>query len=263
MALLVLNAQQTTLDTARLDEILGTLDLYRKEDVALIREHLQAARTYLLGAMPNEYIANLRDARSAAGSLSDKGVGKSLVNVLDYLLEEMEDLESFHAGQHQVQPKPHGSIPTVSHSYLWGFFSTADISFGVFYPKGHIMAVFPSFQAAKEAETVMLNEGFGGQEVMAIHSDDMLQFLDELRLHAGLWGVLMSELSRMFGTEEIFVLHDIRKADQGAGFLAVFCPLDSDGEHIPELLAPFGPLSMQRYMASGIRSLTASPQSTD
>ncbi|MEO8100026.1 MAG: hypothetical protein ABI811_20165 [Acidobacteriota bacterium] len=262
MALLVLNAEQTTLDIARMDEILGTLDLYRKEDVALIREHLQGARTYLLGAMPNEYIASLRDARSAAGNLSDKGVGKSLTNVLDYLLEEMADLESSHAG-HQVQPKPHGSIPTVAHSYLWGFFSTADISFGVFYPKGHIMAVFPSFQAAKEAETVMLNEGFGGQEVMAIHSDDMLQFLDELRLHAGLWGILMSELSRMFGTEEIFVLHDIRKAGQGAGFLAVFCPLDSDGDHIPELLVSFGPLSMQRYMTSGIRSLMPSPRSTN
>lgn len=50
---------------------------------------------------------------------------------------------------------------------------------------------------------------------------------------------------------------DIRGSQEGAGFLAVYCPRETEAERIRDLLEPFEPLSMQLYLPSGIRTLSA------
>src|SRR5205085_319348 len=119
---------------------------------------------------------------------------------------------------HHTREKQHRPAPAGASSQLWEFFSGSDLSFGVFYPKRHIMAVFPSFQVAKEAEGLLRDAGFSDQEVLAVPPEEMLLFLNELRIHAGLWGALMAPISHVFGTEETFVHKDIQLAQGGAGF---------------------------------------------
>jgi len=57
------------------------------------------------------------------------------------------------------------------------------------------------------------------------------------------------------GNIRLFVENDIRRAREGAGFLAIYSPLEIESQRICELLKPFGPIAMQRYLASGIESL--------
>jgi len=257
MSQAVLSPAQTEVHLARLDGLIATLSHKSSEQVDLLVEHLHSARIYGLGAMPNEYAAALRDARDAAGRLKEKKLRQTLQGAIDYFLTEMSHAHPPHEAerQHRMHSRQHGPAPRGMRSHLWDFFSGSNISFGVFYPKRHIVAIFPSFEVAKQAEAALRDAGFSEQEVLGIPAEEMLQFLEEFRLHAGLWGVLMEGLSRIFGTEEVFVDNDIRRAREGAGFLAVYSPEDGESERILQLFEPFGPVAIQRYMAWGIQSL--------
>ena len=138
---------------------------------------------------------------------------------------------------------------------LTHFFKEPNTSFGVFYPKHYIIATFPTFEAAKGANQTLRNAGFNEDEVMAVSGPEALEFSKEFHDHAGIWGDLMTGLSRTFGTEASFVDLDIDKAEHGAGFLAIHSLTDSKSARIVELVRPFEPLTMQWYLAGGIRSL--------
>lgn len=56
-------------ELARLDSLLAALD--HTGDSELLHEHLQSARTYLLGAMSLEYSMSLDFARQAAHNVHD------------------------------------------------------------------------------------------------------------------------------------------------------------------------------------------------
>ena len=257
MSQAVLNPAQTEVHLARVDDLIATLNHKSSEQVDLLVEHLHSARAYGLGAMPNEYAAALQDARDAAGQLKEKELRQRLEGVIDYLLTEMSHAHPPPGTErrHHMHSRQHAPAPPGARSRLWDFFNGSDISFGVFYPGRHIVAIFPSFEAAKQAEAALRDAGFNEQEILAIPAEEMLQFLEEFRLRTGLWGVLMAVLSRIFGTEEVFVDDDIRRAREGAGFLAIYSPEDGESERIRQLFEPFGPVAIQRYMAWGIQRL--------
>ena len=257
MSQAVLSPAQTEVHLARLDGLIATLNHESSEQVDLLVEHLHSAHAYGLGAMPNEYAAVLRDARDAAGRLKEKGLRRSMLRVIDDSLAEMLHAHPPHESErrHHTHLRQHAPAPRGMRSRLWDFFSGSDISFGVFYPKRHIVATFPSFEVAKQAEAALRDAGFSELEILGIPPEEMLQFLEEVRLHGGLWGLLMAGLSRIFGTEEVFADDDIRRARGGAGFLAIYSPEDVESERIRQQLESFGPVAIQRYMAWGIQSV--------
>ena len=63
-----LNPAKREADLARLDEMIAALE---PGDPDLLKEHLQSARQYLLGAMPEEYLVNLEWARTALARVPD------------------------------------------------------------------------------------------------------------------------------------------------------------------------------------------------
>jgi len=257
MSQAVLPSTQSDLVLAWLDELIAIMQHRNSEQVNLLVEHLHSARAYCLGAMPGEYAASLQDARDAAGRVEDKELRRPLLNTIEYLLTEMADVYPPHeeGRWHHAHFKRRGPTPAGVRSQLWQFFSGADLSFGVFYPTRHIIAVFPSFEVAREAETVLRGAGFNEQEIVAVRAEEMLQFLNELRIHAGLWGALMAPISQTFGTEEAFVDIYVRQGREGAGFLAIYSPEDRETDRIRQSLETLAPLAMRRYTATGIQSL--------
>jgi hypothetical protein len=178
------------------------------------------------------------------------------MEALSYLQSEVSHPEASRGNEHHhTHPKPHDPAPPGTTSKLWSFFSTSDTSFGIFYPKQQVVAVLPSFEAAKAAEMALRNDGFGDDEILAASGSEMVKFLEELRLQAGLGGHLMAGLSRTLGTEEVFVDNYIRWGRQGAGFLAVYSPMEIESERISGLLLPFHQMAIERYLSSGIQSL--------
>ena len=140
-------------------------------------------------------------------------------------------------------------------SKLSAFFKESDESFGVFYPKHYIMATFPSFDAATKATQALRGAGFAEDEVLAVTGTELLSFLKEFRHDAGVWGEIMSEVSRFFDTEARKVDDEAREAEGYAGFLAVHAPSEAEKDRIVEIVKPFAPSAMRWYLLTGIVSL--------
>ena len=250
-----LSQTEREIDLQGLDDMIAVLG--RSGQADLLIEHLHSARTYLLGAMPEEYLASLESAKNALNTVSDGSLRSVLNDSLTNLLAEMSrHRECPHTEpQHHSHPRKHKPAPTGAVSILWNFFSVSDTSFGVFYPNRFIVALFPSFASAKAAEAALRSAGFTPDEVFAAPGVEVLQFFEELRLLGGVWGELGYALSRALGTEAAFVAKDAGRAREGAGLVAVYDPLEAESPRIRELVAPFGPISMRRYSPGGIETL--------
>ena len=74
------------------------------------------------------------------------------------------------------------------------------------------MAVFKSFDDAKSALDALRHAGFADDETRAVPGSDVLDYFDELSQETGVWGWLMTELSRVIDTEAHFLDADIRAA---------------------------------------------------
>jgi hypothetical protein len=83
----------------------------------------------------------------------------------------------------------------------------------------------------------------------------MLEFFEDLRLRAGLWGGLMEAVSLALGTEATFVVQDSEQARAGGAFLAIYDPREAETDHICKLVAPWRPISMRRYATGSIETL--------
>ena len=257
MPLLSLNHEQIQSDLRRIDELSASLGRLNSDETALLMEHLHSMGCYLLGAMPEEYAASLQLAKDASRMVNEKTRRDALMDAFSYLQSEISHPATARENcpRHQAHTRGHAAPPSGTTSALWNFFSTSDTSFGIFYPKQHIVAIFRTFEVAQAALAGLLTAGFSEEEMQAAPGSEMLKFFTELRLQAGLWADLMASLSRSLGTEEVFVENYIRLGREGAGFFAVYSPLEIESERICELLESFRPIVMQRYLSSGIQSL--------
>ena len=134
-------------------------------------------------------------------------------------------------------------------------FKGSETRLGVFYPKKHIIATFPSLDNAISARYILRTAGFRSDEVRAVSGEEMLDFFRDLRMRTGLLGDLMTEFSRLIGTEASFFDRDVWEARHGAGFLAVPCLSELEANRIRELLTPFDPSAMQWYRMGAVWSL--------
>jgi len=222
----------------------------------LIAEHLRCARSYLLGAMPDEYVQNLRMAQESISTIRDSTLRSQVEHEIENLLEDFApEAQTIGKAWHEpVHPTPPEERDR-SKSELYRFLVGPKTSMGVFYPRDYIIATLPSFAIAKDAKQVLHEAGFSDSECLAVSGDSVLRFFQEVRSDTGLSGEIMSRLSRFFATEEAFVDADTEKAREGAGFLAIWCPREEEAPRIAEALSRFKPLSMQLYLTGGIQSL--------
>lgn len=140
-------------------------------------------------------------------------------------------------------------------SRLSTFFKDKDIEFGVFYPKHCILAAFENLTDADRAKEQLIHAGLVDKDVISISGEEVVLFAEDHLLKDGLWGVLMTELSRTFGTEAIYADKDLAAAKKGAAFLAVHCPTDKIKTEAWKALEPTHPLVARYYSFGGIEHL--------
>ena len=63
---------------------------------------------------------------------------------------------------------------------------------------------------------------------------------------------MMTELSRVFGTEALYADKDLAAAKKGAAFLAVYCPTEEVKSEAWKFLEPTHPLVARYYSSGGI-----------
>jgi hypothetical protein len=137
-------------------------------------------------------------------------------------------------------------------SLLTGFFKESDTQLGVFYPKHYLIAVFRDSRASHKAVKELWETGFAEDEAIAV---DGQEFVDLAKEEAGPGNFVMQALSRFFATEQKTHDADLKRAQHGAGFVAVHCPTEKSKQKAWTILQPASPLAARYYCASGIEHL--------
>ena len=138
---------------------------------------------------------------------------------------------------------------------LSSFFPDADSKFGIFYPQHYLLAVYPNFEAAEQAMAKLSATGLGVGDVIAVPGAEVVQYAEEHLAKHGLWGALMTELSRKIGTEAVYADQDLARAKNGAAFVAAHCPTESDKAKAWTVLEPTHPLVARYYAPGGVEHL--------
>src|SRR5579864_1779176 len=141
-------------------------------------------------------------------------------------------------------------------SRLSTFFENKDIEFGVFYPKHCILAAFENLTDADRAKEKLTQAGFMDKDVISVSGEEVVDFAEDHLLKDGLWGALMTELSRTFGTEALYADKDLAAAKKGAAFLAVHCPNAKVKTAAWKALETTHPIVARYYSFGGIEHLT-------
>ena len=74
---------QTSEALGRLDEFLEELGAETEAQCELLREHLESARTYLVGSMPAEFDLSLRMARESLNCVSNQELRSRLEHFIE------------------------------------------------------------------------------------------------------------------------------------------------------------------------------------
>jgi hypothetical protein len=144
---------------------------------------------------------------------------------------------------------------STSTSALATFFKGSDTQFGIFYPTGYLVAIFPDIGLARRAAHALGLGGFLDDDVITVPGEEVVRFAEEHLQNSSLWGMLMRQLSRIFATEEVYADHDLILAREGAAFLAVYCPAEKRKEEAWEIIDPFGPVKARHYALGCVEHL--------
>ncbi len=140
-------------------------------------------------------------------------------------------------------------------SKLSNFFHGSDTHFGVFYPKNYLLAIFPNLTDAQSAQHHLQMSGCEDETMISASGLDVVSFAEGHAAGDGIWGILMTNLSRLIGTEAVYADQDLAEAQKGSAFIAVHCPTEKSKVHTWNLLAPRHPLAARYYSLAGIEHL--------
>ena len=140
-------------------------------------------------------------------------------------------------------------------SRLSMFFKDADTQLGVFYPKHYLVAIFPNLADAERVKEKFKQAGCADDDIISVSGEEVVHFSQDHLLRHGLWGVLMTQLSRLLGTEALYRDNDLAAAKNGATFVAVHCPTEKLKTDTWKLLEPTHPLVARYYHFGGIEHL--------
>lgn len=140
-------------------------------------------------------------------------------------------------------------------SRLSAFFNGCERHFGVFYPEHYLVAMFPSLGEADRARRRLCESGGHYEDAIVAGGDEVVSFASEHLERGGLWGLLMTELSRAFGTEAVYTDRDLEMARRGAALLAVRCRTHHDKTGVWQCLEASRPAVARYYAYGGIEHL--------
>jgi hypothetical protein len=140
-------------------------------------------------------------------------------------------------------------------SRLSTFFHGSDTQFGIFYPKHYLLAVFPNLLDAYQAKKKLVDSGERKEDSIAVAGEEVVYFAQEYLWKEGLWGALMTQLSRAIGTEAVYADKDLEMAKEGAAFLAVHCPTEDTKIAAWKCLERACPMVARYYSFGGIEHL--------
>lgn len=135
-------------------------------------------------------------------------------------------------------------------SRLQEFFKGEDTHLGIFYPTGHMLAIFPDMPSAQSAIQRVESMGFKEDEVLTVPGADVKALAEELKADEGLGAMISKQLSRATNTDQAYFDRDLEMANEGKAFLVVRCADEDRKKAAWSVIKPLNTL-VARYYAKG------------
>ena len=130
-----------------------------------------------------------------------------------------------------------------------------EMSFGSFFPKNYVMAVFRSDAEADKAGEAITAAGFAADDIIVASGADVVEHDAELRSQKGLMAKLGEKWSRLYTDEAADADALVKLASQGAAFVLVYAPEEAETTRATEVLRPFNPPIFRKYDSMKVTEL--------
>ncbi len=135
------------------------------------------------------------------------------------------------------------------------FFQYTHNDSGVFYPNHYLVAFFSSLAEADSAKQDVNHAGLLAEHVISVPGEELVHYAEARLLKDGLWGVLLTELSRTIGPDPASSDRGLVPAKSGAAFVAVRCSNQTAKATAWKSLETTHPLAAHYYSAGGVEQL--------
>ena len=132
-----------------------------------------------------------------------------------------------------------------------------ETSFGSFYPKNYVLAVFKTDAEATRAGEALSAAGFSGEDVIVATGTDVVEHDAAVRSHQGLLAKLGEKWSRLYTDEAANADALMELAAQGAAFVLAYAPDEPTTERARSVLRAFTPPIFRKYDSLKITELGA------
>ncbi len=134
-------------------------------------------------------------------------------------------------------------------------FKESSSSFGVFYPKNYLLAVFADEATARRAGDGLRAAGFSEDGVIVASGADVVAYEQEVEEDQGVFAKIGEQLSKLYTDESAASQALVKLAAGGAGFVLVHAPEEEETTTATTVLAGFKPLVMRKYGTLAIAEL--------
>jgi hypothetical protein len=126
-------------------------------------------------------------------------------------------------------------------------FKGGDTQFGIFYPTGYVLSVFPDVAHADRAVAALLATGFTTDDLVVATGAEVLVYSGELRADPGLFSRFERFVADLFGGEATLADELVGLAERGHAFVAIHAPDDAATTRAAEAVRAFAPVVLRKF----------------
>ena len=126
-------------------------------------------------------------------------------------------------------------------------FKGGDTEFGIFYPTGYVLSVFPDAAHADRAVAALLAAGFATDDLVVATGADVLAYSRELRGNLGLFSRFERFVASHHGGEPALADELVGLAERDHAFVAIHAPNDAATTRAAEAVHAFAPVVLRKF----------------
>jgi hypothetical protein len=128
-------------------------------------------------------------------------------------------------------------------------FKHGDTEFGIFYPTGYVLAVFPDAAQADRAVAALRARGFTTGDLVVATGAEVLAYSREMRADPGLVSRFERFLADLFGGEATLADELVTLAERGHAFVAIHAPDEAATTRAAEAVRALAPVVLRKFDA--------------
>jgi hypothetical protein len=126
-------------------------------------------------------------------------------------------------------------------------FKGGDTEFGIFYPTGYVLSVFPDVAHADRAVAALRAAGFAAHDLVVATGPEVLVYSSELRGDPGLCSRFQRFIAGLLGDEATLADELVKLAERGHTFVAVHAPDPAATTRAAEAVRTLAPAVLRKF----------------